>query len=224
MKAIILGLTLLSFISPALAVNQADLDDRIRMLTAKFEAMQQKPDRRIPADVLSRARGIILLDRTKAGFLFAYQGGGGVALVKNDRGRWSPAAFLSANEASLGFQIGGEQNFFVMLFMDPSPIHELTAPTSELGSEVRSTAGNDTAGVGSKVTLPKQYDVMVYDDRTGLYAGAFVKGDAILPDDKANLIYYGKSLTMQDILFDKKVKATPAATSLTEKISDYSKK
>ena len=219
-----LGFLLLSFISPVLAIDQAELDDRIRMLTAKFAAMQQEPDKRVPADVLYRAKGIVLLDRTKAGFLFAYQGGGGVALVKSDRGHWSPAAFLSANEASLGFQIGGEQNFFVFVFMDTNSIHELTEPNRELGSEVRSTAGNDTAGVGSQVISPKQYDVMVYDDRAGLYAGAFVKGGAIVPDDNANVSYYGQSLTMQNILFDKKVKATPAETDLAEKISDYSKK
>ena len=36
-----------------------------------------------PAETLRKAQGIILLDRTKAGFLFAYQGGGGVAMVKD---------------------------------------------------------------------------------------------------------------------------------------------
>jgi lipid-binding SYLF domain-containing protein len=154
MKIIILGLTLLGLVSSALAVDQAELDNRIRMLTAKFDEMQQKPDKRIPAETLSKAQGIVLLDRTKAGFIFAYQGGGGVALVKNKSGNWSPAAFLTASEASLGAQIGGEENFFVFLFMDTNSLYQLTGQNSELGSEVRSTAGNDTAGVGSKVTSP----------------------------------------------------------------------
>ena len=186
--------------------------------------MQQKPDKRIPTEVWSGANGIVLLDRTKAGFGFAYQGGGGVAMVKNDRGRWSPVAFLRANEASFGFQIGGEQDFLVMLFRDTNSIHELTAPTGELGGEARGTAGNDSAGVGGKVTSPKQYDVQVYSDRTGFYGGAFVKNGAILPDDKANLVYYGQSLTMQNILFDDKAQPTPAVTSLAETISAYSRK
>ncbi|HSY10010.1 MAG TPA: lipid-binding SYLF domain-containing protein [Candidatus Dormibacteraeota bacterium] len=225
MKTIILGLTLLGLVSSALAVDQAELDNRIRMLTAKFDEMQQKPDKRIPAETLSKARGIVLLDRTKAGFIFAYQGGGGVALVKNKSGNWSPAAFLTASEASLGAQIGGEENFFVFVFMDTNSLYQLTGQNSELGSEVRSTAGNDTAGVGSKVTSPKQYNnVLVYDDRKGLYAGAFVKGGAILADDKANQIYYGRFLTMKNILFDKKVKPTETATDLAKKIKGYSEK
>src|SRR3989442_4711498 len=45
--------------------------------SAKFVALQQKPDKRIPAETLRKARGIVLMERTKAGFLFAYQGGNG---------------------------------------------------------------------------------------------------------------------------------------------------
>jgi len=49
--------------------TQANLDNRIRKLTAKFDSMQQQSDKRVPADVLRKAQGIILLDRTKAGFI-----------------------------------------------------------------------------------------------------------------------------------------------------------
>jgi lipid-binding SYLF domain-containing protein len=224
MKAILFGLTLLlSGLPAALAVERADLDERIVQLTEKFEALQQKPDRAVPAEALSRANGIVLLDRTKAGFGFAYQGGKGLVMVKDNLGHWSAPAFLTANEASFGFQIGGEQNFCVMLFSDTNSIHELTGPVGKIGGEARGTAGNDAAGVGGQVTEPKQYGVQVYTDRSGLYGGAFVKNGAIAPDDKANLVYYGEALTMQNILFDAKVGATPAAASLREKIKAFSK-
>ena len=224
MKAILFGLTLLSCLTPALAVERAELDERIQQLTANFEAMQQKPDRKIPAEALARANGIVLLDRTKAGFGFAYQGGNGVVMVKNSLGHWSAPAFLSANEASFGFQIGGEESFCVMLFSDTNSIHELTGPVGKIGGEARGTAGNDAAGVGGQVSAPKQYGVQVYTDRSGLYGGAFVKNGAIAPDDKANMAYYEAALTMQDILFEGKAAATPAATELREKITEFSKK
>ena len=223
MKTFILGLMLLGFICPVLAMDQTELDKRVRLLTEKFEVMQQKPDKRVPPDVLSKAKGIVLLDRTKAGFIFAYQGGGGVAMVRNERGQWSPVAFLSANEASLGFQVGGEQNFFVMLFMDTNSVQELITQTSEVGGDARGTAGNEAAGVGGKVASPKQYNVFVYSDRNGLYGGVSVKAGVISPDDKANMIYYGQSLTMKDILLDEKVKATQTANDLAKKIADYSR-
>ena len=86
MKTISLGFILLSCALSASAVEKAELDNRIRALTAKFEAMQHQ-DKSIPADYLRKARGIVLLDRTRAGFLFAYQGGGGVALARDPGNR-----------------------------------------------------------------------------------------------------------------------------------------
>src|SRR5882757_2191888 len=81
-----------------LAAEREDLDQRIHTLTDKFEAMQAKPDKRISPEILRKAQGIILLDGTRAGFLFAYQHAGGVAMVKDSRtGEWGPASFVGAN-------------------------------------------------------------------------------------------------------------------------------
>jgi len=207
----------------ASAIDRIGLDDRIHALTAKFEALQQQPDKAVPADMLRKAQGIILLDRTKAGFIFAYQGGGGVALARDPKtGQWSPAAFLSANEASLGFQIGGEQNFFVILLMTTNATRLLTEPSFDLGGEARGTAGDASTGVEGKVSSTEQ-PVLVYDERKGLYGGAAVKAGAITPDDQANRIYYGQFVTMKDVLFDKKVKPTETAVDLAAKITQYSK-
>src|SRR5262249_10461764 len=86
MKTIKLGfILLLGVAASAGAVEKAELDSRIRMLTAKLEDLQQKPNKAIPADNLRKAQGIVLLDRTKAGFIFAYQGGSGVALVRDPK-------------------------------------------------------------------------------------------------------------------------------------------
>ncbi len=204
------------------ADQKTDLDGRIFALTAKFDQLQQQPDKRIPADVLSRARGIILLDRTRAGFLFAYQGGSGVALAKDPlTGRWGPAAFMTASEASLGFQIGAEQNFFVILLMSTNATHFLTDPNFEFGGEASGTAGDVSAGATGTISDTER-PVLIYSNRKGLYGGAAIKGGALTPDENANEIYYGQWLAMKDILFDKKVQATPLATNLAARIAAYS--
>jgi len=46
------------------------------------------------------------------------------------------------------------------------------------------------------------------------------KGAFLAPDSNADLAYYGQFLTVKEILFDKKVKPTPAAIDLAKKISD----
>jgi lipid-binding SYLF domain-containing protein len=222
MKAKIITLILLGWACAALAIDPAELDNRIRLLTDKFEAFQRQPGKCIPAETLRQAKGIILLDRTKAGFLFAYQGGGGVAMVKNATlDQWSPVAFLDANEASLGFQIGGDQHFYIVLLMTTNATRMLTDQKFEFRGEARGTAGNNSSGVEAAPPAPPS--VIVYDDRQGLYAGADIKGGAITPADDANRVYYGQYVTMHDILFDHKVPPSATASNLAGKIQAYSK-
>ena len=223
MKTIMLGLILLGLAGTAFAIDQTELDNLIRALTAKLEDMQLKPDKLVPADTLAKAQGVILLDRTKAGFIFAYQGGGGVAMVKDPKTElWSPVAFLSANEGSLGFQVGGEQAFYVILLMNTNATRILTDPNFEFGGEARGTAGDASTGAEGKVTAHEE-SVLVYSDRKGLFGGAALKAGAIAPDEEANHVYYREYLTMKDILFDGKVKHTESSTELAKQLVRYSK-
>src|SRR5882672_6404789 len=45
MKMLTVGLLVLGFANATMAIDKAELDYRIRMLTAKFDAMQAKPDK-----------------------------------------------------------------------------------------------------------------------------------------------------------------------------------
>jgi lipid-binding SYLF domain-containing protein len=210
--------------APARAIDRSELDKRILKLTAKFEEMQSKPDKRIPAENLRKAQGIILLDRTKAGFIFAYQGGGGLAMVKDAKtGQWSPPAFVSANEGSLGLQIGGQQSFVAILLMNTNATRALTESSFNFGGEASGTAGNSTGKAEGTVSSDNQELIQVYGDATGLYGGAAIKGGAISPDTDANVAYYDQGLTPKEILFDKKPKASEAALTLAQKIVQAAK-
>jgi len=223
MKLLVTGLIFLGFALSGLAVDRADLDYRLRKFAIKFETMQAKVDKRIPAETLRKAQGVVMLDRTKAGFLFAYQGGGGVAMVRDPRTeQWSPAAFLCASEASLGLQIGGQQTFIVILLMNSNAVRILTEPTFKFGGEASGTAGNASGGTEGIISSVEQL-VMVYSDTAGLYGGAALKGETISPDTDANLTYYAEPLTAKEILFDNKVKPTEAATELAQRIAKASK-
>ncbi len=219
MKKLLLGLMLVSFAGNALALEPSQLDNRIKMLTAKLEAMQHKPDKRIPPELFRRAQGIVLLDRTKAGFIFGYQGGGGVALAKDPKTeKWSPVAFLNAGEASLGFQIGGEQDFYAILLMSTNAAQMLINANFQFGGEARGTAG-DLTGEAEAVL---QHPVLIYADRKGLYGGAVLKGGAIQADDKADQVYYGTYVTMSEILFQHKVQPGEPASYLIQRLNWFS--
>ena len=216
-------LLLISFCWAAAAVEKTELDRRARKMLAKFDSLQSKPDKRIPPEVLRKAQGIVLLDRTKAGFIFAFQGGSGIAMVKDKKGKWSALAFMKADEASLGFQIGGQQSFFVILLMNEQSAKSLIADAAfEFGGEARGTAGSASAGEqGMLEDIPRS--LLIYDERSGLFGGAAIKGGAIHPDHDANRVYYGAAATMEGILFSSKYKPTEPAATLAEKIQEYSK-
>jgi lipid-binding SYLF domain-containing protein len=214
---IILGVVALTL--SAAAVDKAALDKKIEKLTAKFEALQQKPDKRIPPEVLQKAQGIILLDRTKAGFVVAYQGGGGVAMVKDRRsGKWGAPAFFRANEGSIGFQVGGQQSFFVIVMMNAEGTRLLTDPSFELGGEAQGTAGDQSAGAEAGVSNVER-PVLVYSDRQGLFGGAALKGGALSPDEEANRVYYEQPIAVKEILFEKLLKPSEPAQRLAQKLS-----
>ncbi len=224
MKTIIASLLLVGLSLPSFAVNKTELDSALRKLTSKFETLQSKADKRVPAEKLRKAQGIVLLDRTKAGFLFAYQGGGGVAMVKDPKSnQWSAPAFFKANEASLGFQIGGQQSFVVILLMDTNSARTLTEPTFHFGGEASGTAGDSSAGTDGTLSSQEQA-TLVYADREGLYGGVAIKGGSISADTDANAVYYEQGLTTGEILFEKKGKPSEAATQLAKKITEYSSK
>jgi lipid-binding SYLF domain-containing protein len=222
MKNLFLNLFALTLVLSAGAADKPQLDNRIRKLTAKFEAMQDNPDKRIPAETLRRAQGIVLLDRMKAGFIFAYQGGGGLAIVKDAKsGQWGPAAFLTATEASLGFQVGGQIAFLVILLMTTNATQFLTDGDIDFGGEARGTAGKSSAGAEGNVKSTPS--VLVYGDRHGLYGGAAIKGGTISPNNDVNTAYYGQYAPLKAILFDKKFKPSEVTTELVSKINKAAK-
>lgn len=206
------------------AASQEDIDLQIRERTASFVGMQQDPEKLVPPEILQKAEGLVLLERVKAGFIFAYEGGGGVAVVKDKKtGKWGPAAVLKAGNASFGFQAGGQKSFVVLVLMNATGTRLLIDSNMKIGVDARATAGPHTAGADASLTTDET-PVLVYSDVGGLFAGASIEGGALVPDNKANASYYGQPLiTMKEILFDQKVKSTEAAQELARKIEEYSK-
>ncbi len=221
------GLMLLGFAGAALAApTKAELDTRIQNLINELSNMQDKPDKKIPAENFHKARGIILMDRTKGGLVFSYQSGRGLALVRNAKNdKWGPAAFVSAAEVGfLGCRAAvASIAFYVILLMTTNSIRMVRDSNFEFGGEVRGTAGDSSGGAKgtSNSTDPV---VMVYDDSKGFFGGAAVKGDQINPDNVANQVYYGDNFTMKQIITGEKAKISDPIKELIKKLDALSKK
>jgi SH3 domain-containing YSC84-like protein 1 len=224
MKVLFVFLLLVGLVLPARATDtRADLDERIRKLGIDLDVMQAKPDRRIPPETLRSAQGVVLLDRVKAGFLFAYEGGSGVAMVRDPKtSRWSAPAFFRASEASLGLQGGGQQSLVVVLLMNTNANRMLTERNYDVGGEASGTAGS-ASGAAEGSLNSDRYTILVYTDRAGLFGGAAFKGSSLSPDNNAILTYYGQALTVEEVLFGHKAKPSNVAADLIKKLDQYSK-
>jgi lipid-binding SYLF domain-containing protein len=207
----------LGLATPALAQSKSELDNRVRKLMSQFDSLQSNPEARIPAEILKKAMGVIVMDRTKGGFIFGYSQGFGVAMVKN-KDEWSPFSFMSSHQASFGAQVGGKSTFCVILLMNKAARDQLTDPKVNFGGGAGGTGGSSSGGVGKSFT--EESPVLIFGESKGVYGGAVVKGGSVSADDKANEKYYGRFYSIKDILFEKKVKTSETAAEFAKRLDE----
>ena len=211
-----------SLVLPAVAASKHKLDSRVRDLTDYFESTE-KGDNAVPAEILKKAEGLIIMRTYKAGFIIGAAGGGGIAIVKNKTtGQWGPVGFLKGGEGSFGFQAGGQRSDLILVLMNSDGVKVLTDATLKLGVDVRATAGPKSLGDQANLKTDNT-PVLIYGDTKGLYGGASLQTGGIFPDSGDNKKYYGKKLKMEEILIEGKVEPTEAAKLLAGKIEEYAK-
>ena len=71
---------------------------------AILQEIQGNAKTAIPADVLRRAKGLVIVNQFQAGFVVGIKDGYAVALVRRPNGKWSVPAFLKAGELSFGLR------------------------------------------------------------------------------------------------------------------------
>src|SRR5580765_7053276 len=213
----------ISLAGTALAESKNKLDARVRDLTDYFEKVQKDPANAVPAAILAKAEGLVVMRTYKAGFIVGVAGGGGVALVKNKTtGKWGPVGFLKGGEGSFGFQAGGQRSDTILVLMNSDSLKVLTDANFKIGVDVRATVGPKSAGDQANLKTDNT-PVLIYSDTRGAFGGAALQTGGLFPDAGDNEEYYGKKLTMSEIIVDGKVEPTDAAKLLAEKIEQYAK-
>lgn len=221
-------ITLAAIFAPAaqaanpLKKSNEKLDLRIRRSAERFVEMQAEEGKRIPADLIARARGIVILHKFKAGLLIGGEAGNGVAMVRNAQtGQWSAPAFISSGEGSYGLQIGAQETTVVLLLMNEVGLKPLLGGSVDVGLDIAATAGPYEKGGKIDTTTIKD-PILVYTSAGGLFAGAALKGGGILPAEKNNELYYGS--TMNRVLFEPAIRATATGQHLIDVVETYAGK
>lgn len=203
-KPFLLLLALSSLAVSAFAQNtltRKDYVTRIETCEAILREFMLRPTTAIPSDILQRARGIVVTNQIKAGFIFGVKDGYGIVMVRRPDGSWSVPAFVNAGEASLGLQLGATTVETVYVIMDDETPRLLYKQRFNVGADAKAVAGPRVADSETYNRAILATPVLVYTKTAGLYAGATVKAGYLSRNDNANRAFYNTSSTLPEILY-----------------------
>ena len=215
MKKFLTALFCVTALASALSaadITRAVVLERLDSCEAILQNIQGNNKTAIPADILRRAKGIVIVNQFQAGFFFGIKDGYAVALVRRPNGKWSVPAFLRAGEISFGLQAGGKAINAVYVLMDDATARLLFKNRMNLGAEAKAVAGI-RAAESEAVTksIRTEANVLVYSTVEGLYVGAALKTGFMSPHDEANRLFYNSNDRMPELLFSDWVKAPSEA-------------
>jgi len=215
MKRLLLLAVALSLVSVAGAApfKRADYVARLQTCEAILQDTMLYPARAIPADVLHRARGIVIVNQVQVGLLLGVKDGWGVALVKKPNGQWSVPAFIKAGELSFGLQAGGKTVETVYVLMDDASTRLLFKSRFNFGLDAKAVLGPHAAET-ERSTQTFTAQVLVYTNVKGLYAGATVKTGTMSPLVEATQQFYNTDYGIPELLFSDWVAAQPESQPL----------
>lgn len=222
-KFLLLGLaalTLLAAPSTYAADQRSNFVKHVETCEAILQEFMGNPAYAIPTPVLQRARGIIIINQFKAGFILGVTGGYGVILVKRPDNTWSIPVLIDAGEASFGLQVGGKSIETIFVLTDDETPRRLFNGRVNIGVEAKAVIGprwTEMESVNKEILVTP---VLVYSKSKGAFAGAAVKTGFITRDDDANRKFYQTQFTMPELLYGNFV--TPPAE--VKPLMDYVQK
>lgn len=204
----------------ALGLTRDTVVERLDSCEAILQDIQGNIKTAIPADVLRRAKGLVIVNQFQAGFIFAVKDGYGVALVRRPNGKWSVPAFLRAGELSFGLQAGGKAINAVYVLMDDTTARLLFKSRFNFGAEAKAVAGIRAAERESVTkSIPTEPSVYVYSAIEGLYLGAAIKTGYMSPHEDANRIFYNSNNRMPELLFSDWITPPPDARFIMDYVT-----
>ncbi len=201
-------------------VKRSKLVEHLDTCEAILQDLQSSTKTAIPADVLHRARGIVIINQVQVGLVVGVKDGYAVALVRRPNGHWSVPAFLNSGEASLGFQLGAKAINTVLVLMDDSAARLLLNSKFNFGVDAKAIAGVRKAEAEAVTKpLPADANVYVYSLKEGYYVGATVKTGYMSPNDEANRVFYNSTNKLPELLYSDWVQVPAEAQYLVSYVT-----
>jgi lipid-binding SYLF domain-containing protein len=188
-----------------------------------MEDAQAMPDQRIPDDLLRGCMGIAVFPSTISGGAgFGGKYGQGIIMVRDEKGgKWSPPAVFNLAGASLGFQIGVQATDFVLLIMNRRSVDGILQGKFKLGADANVAAGPVGRSAEASTDIQMKGGILSYSRSRGLFVGIKLEGAVLTTNDDGNEGLYGKGLSAEDILVEKKAKMPKCASGVLKVLGRY---
>ena len=158
-------------------------------------------DRMRAADLLRRARAVVVCPRIfRAGFFFGGEGGGCVLVGRDAAGSWSSPAFYSLGTGSFGLQAGIQDLQILMLVMNDKALTALLDSQLKLGADASLAFATFGGSIEASTTAAVGADIVAFARARGLYAGLTLEGSLISSRSEWNRGYYRQEVGPRQIV------------------------
>lgn len=219
--SLVLGLSLVS----AGAAHAADTAKYERLVNTANEVLVSAIVREgagIPPALLSQAKAIMIFPNVvRAGFFWGGRFGEGITVARTSDGSWSAPAFYTVVGGSWGLQIGVESVDIVLLVMNDRGFEALLKQKFTIGADISATAGPNTASAQADIDIALKADIVSYSQARGLFAGVALRGARIAPSPRTNRDFYGRSISVDDIIVRDLEPMPSSAAGLMSTLAPY---
>src|ERR1700732_1931391 len=172
----------------------------------------------LPRQVLAKAECVIVFPSVlKVAFGMGKEYGRGAMVCRTGKefnGPWGAPAMYALEGDSIGMQIGGEATDLILLVMNQRGAASILSSRIKLGGDASAAAGPIGRDASANTDLWMRAEILSYSRSRGLFAGVFLEGSTLRPDDDASEQVYGRKITARTILMGNKVAIPPAGRHL----------
>ena len=149
------------------------------------------PGRSIPASLLGKAEGVVIVPgMIKGGFIVGVRHGRGVIVTRDEAGKWKPPMFVDITGASVGWQAGIQGTDLVLVFRTKNSLQNLMRGKFTIGANASAAAGPVGREAQAATDAAFKAEILSYSRSRGLFAGVALDGAVLSVDQAATNAYY----------------------------------
>ena len=172
----------------------------------------------IPNSLIQQAKCVIVIPSVKklASAVGVKYGRGVMTcrLGENFNGPWSAPAMYALEGGNFGFQIGLQATDLVLLVMNDRGVDSLLGSKVKLGGDLSVAAGPMGRTMEASTDLAMRAKLLAYSRARGVFAGVALDGSTLRPDNHANEVLYGRTISARQIVRNGEVSAPANAAPL----------